>query len=77
MPSSQGYGHSAQVECRSVVDNGPLVLGLFGAGPTSLLLWHIRRVRDCGLCIETLGVYSGVDTNSVTVVATHSKPVIE
>ena len=37
------------------MDDGPLVLGVFGAGPTSLLLWHIRRVRDCGLCIERLG----------------------
>ena len=46
-----------QVECRSVVDDGLLVLGVFGAGPTSLFLWHIRRVRDCGLCIERLGVY--------------------
>ena len=73
----KGYGHSAQVECRSVVDDGPLVLGVFGAWPTSLLLWHIRRVRDCGMCIERLGVYRGVDTNRVTVVATHSKPVME
>ena len=52
-----------QVECRSVVDDGPLVLGVFGA-------WH-------GMCIERLGVYRGVDTNRVTVVATHSKPVME
>ena len=59
------------------MDDGLLVLGVFGAGPTSLFLWHIRRVRDCGLCIERLGVYCGVNTNSVTVVATHSKAVIE
>ena len=59
------------------MDDGPHVLGVFGAGPTSLFPWHIRRVRDCGLCIEKLRVYRGVDTNSVTVVATHSKPVIE
>ena len=55
------------------MDDGTLVLGVFGAEPKSLLLWHIRRVRDCGLCIERLGVYRGVDTNSVTVLATHSK----
>ena len=77
MLCKNGYGHSAQVECKSVVDDGLLVLGVFGAWPTSLFLWHIRRVRDCGLCMERLGVYRGVDTNSVTVVATHSKPVIE
>ena len=54
MLSSHGYGHSAQVECRSVVDDCPHVLGVFGAGPTSLLLWHISRVEDCGLCTERL-----------------------
>ena len=55
MPSPCGYGHSAQVECRSVVDDGPHVLGVFGAGPTSLLLWHFSRVEDCGLYIEMVG----------------------
>ena len=56
LPSPCGYGHSAQVECTSVVDDGPHVLGVFGAGPTSLLLCHIRsRVEDCGLCIEHSG----------------------
>ena len=45
MPSPHGYGHSAQVECRSVVDDGPHVLGVFGAEPTSLLLWHFSRVE--------------------------------
>ena len=44
-----GIGHSAQMECRSVVDDGPHILGVFGAGPTSLLLWHFSRVEDCGL----------------------------
>ena len=54
--------------------------------------WGLERQKACrlpmgmdtahkrnadGLCIERLGVYSGVDTNSVTVVATHSKPVME
>ena len=41
------------------MDDGLLVLGVFGAWPTSLLLWHIRRVRDCGLCIEKLGSTEG------------------
>ena len=31
LPSSQGYGHITQTECRSVVDDGLLVLGVFGA----------------------------------------------
>jgi hypothetical protein len=52
LPSSQGYGHSAQVECRSIVDYGPHILGVFGAGPISLLLWHIRRVEDYGLWLH-------------------------
>ena len=34
------------------MDDGLLVLGVFGAWPTSLFLWHIRRVRDCGWCID-------------------------
>ena len=41
------------------MDDGPHVLGVFGAGPTSLFPWHIRRVRDCGLCIERLGSTEG------------------
>ena len=56
------------------MDDGPHVLSVFGAGLTSLLLWHIRRVEDCVLCI---GVYRGVDTNRVTLVAINAKPVIE
>ena len=72
MPSPHGYGHSAQVECRSIVDDGPHVLGVFGAGPTSRLLWGGKIV----VCVyKWLGVYNGVDTNSVTVLETHSKPV--
>ena len=41
------------------MDDGLLVLGVFGAWPTSLSLWHIRRVRVCGLCIEKLGSTEG------------------
>ena len=42
---------TAHIWSAQVLDDGPHVLGVFGAGPTSLLLWYISRVEDCGLYI--------------------------